>query len=365
MSPEEFDNRLRSSFNDEFVPPKEHLWQNINTRLDQQTKRPVWYWLAPLAIVAVATLAWLGNALLSEKNESTSNTSQSEMIAGNTPAQSSNAPAQNTENTKDLATYNHSPENTLLSNDLNDGKSVKIAQNEGNNGQANIHQNNSQTNNTSPIKQKSYKNNRPRRNNNNGQQTTNNNGSTNGSASGITSNTTSTNAPTGINNSLSQINNDEFAVFSKLFFVKRFFKLITFDQATKADLSPVKWPENKQPVKGRQTAEDLAWGGNFEDNEWWLNFGIGNQIAYNAFHATYDSVTKNKIHRHLIDKEKELTHNGGGFQMHLNLQNKFGKNNRFSFETGLNYSYRTEDIKMNEQTYDIAYWHQQLAKSNQ
>lgn len=354
MSPEEFDNRLRSSFNDEFVPPKEHLWQNINTRLDQQTKRPVWYWLAPLAIVAVATLAWLGNALLSEKNESTSNTSQSEMIAGNTPAQSSNAPAQNTENTKDLATYNHSPENTLLSNDLNDGKSVKIAQNEGNNGQANIHQNNSQTNNTSPIKQKSYKNNRPRRNNNNGQQTTNNNGSTNGSASGITSNTTSTNAPTGINNSLSQINNDEFAVFSKLFFVKRFFKLITFDQATKADLSPVKWPENKQPVKGRQTAEDLAWGGNFEDNEWWLNFGIGNQIAYNAFHATYDSVTKNKIHRHLIDKEKELTHNGGGFQMHLNLQNKFGKNNRFSFETGLNYSYRTEDIKMNEQTYDIA-----------
>ena len=96
MSPEEFDNRLRSSFNDEFVPPKEHLWQNINTRLDQQTKRPVWYWLAPLAIVAVATLAWLGNALLSEKNESTSNTSQSEMIAGNTPAQSSNAPEQNT-----------------------------------------------------------------------------------------------------------------------------------------------------------------------------------------------------------------------------------------------------------------------------
>lgn len=348
MSPEEFDNRLRSSFNDEFVPPKEHLWHNINTRLDQKAKRPVWFWLAPIAIVAVATMAWLGNALMSDQNEPTSNTSTSEAIAGNTPAQSSVA---STQNNSDLAENNHAPDNTLPSHDLNSGANANIAQNEGNNGHATI----GHTNNASPIRIKSNKNVRTGNNNNNGKQTAaNNNSPENGSITGITSNTGRSTQASGINNTQSPTNKDEFAAFSKLFFVKRFLKHLTFDQATKADVSPVKWPENKQPVKRQQSAEDLAWGGNFEDNEWWLNFGIGNQIAYNNFHATYDSVTKNKIHRHLIDKEKELTHNGGGFQMHLNLQNKFGKNNRFSFETGLNYSYRTEDIKMNEQTYDIA-----------
>jgi hypothetical protein len=185
-------------------------------------------------------------------------------------------------------------------------------------------------------------------------------------ASGKTNNDNTGNSNTGINDITSKpatfnntganntLSDNTQSVFSKLFFIKRFRRNFSIDWLLKAERSPVKWPEIKVPTKKGQTAEDMAWGGNFEDNEWWLNFGIGNQVAYNRFHATYDSLTKNKIHRTLINNEDQLTHNGSGFQMHLNVQNKFGKNNRFSFETGINFSHRTEDIKMNEQTYDIA-----------
>jgi hypothetical protein len=139
-----------------------------------------------------------------------------------------------------------------------------------------------------------------------------------------------------------------------LFFIKRFKRNFSIDWLSKAERSPVKWPEIKVPTKKGQTAEDMAWGGNFEDNKWWFNFGIGSQIAYNRFDATYDDITKNKIHRQLISHQDKLSNNGNGLQIHLNVQNKFGKSNRLSFETGINYSYRTEDIKINEQTYDIA-----------
>ena len=113
MSPEEFDNRLRSSFNDEFVPPKEHLWRNIDTRLDQQTKKPVWYWLAPLAIVAVATIAWLSNADIIGDKTDAPNTNTIAAVNNSTSAQSADAPANNQTTTTLAETNNNSTANSI------------------------------------------------------------------------------------------------------------------------------------------------------------------------------------------------------------------------------------------------------------
>lgn len=350
MSPEEFDNRLRSSFNDEFVPPKEHLWRNIDTRLDQQTKKPVWYWLAPLAIVAVATIAWLSNADIIGDKTDAPNTNTIAAVNNSTSAQSADAPANNQTTTTLAETNNNSTANSISeSTDL-----PKIAKEgyESNNTPNRNSNSNAVTGKTRSGKSKSTK--KPKTlysENPTAKSGSNNNGSDINNNSTLASN--SDNSANKNNTRLeSEINNQ--SVFSKLFFIKRFKRNFSIDMLSKADLSPIKWPVLAAPGKGQHTAEDMAWGGNFEDNEWWLNFGFGNQVAFNRFHATYDSITKNKIHRTLIDNEDELTHNGSGFQMHINIQNKFGKNNRFSFETGINYSYRTEDIKMNEQTYDIA-----------
>ena len=119
MSPEEFDNRLRSSFKDEFVPPKEHLWRNIDTRLDQQTKKPVWYWLVPLAIVAVASIAWLTNTYTIGDKTDAPNTNTIAASNNSTSAQSADASANNQTRTALSENNNNSTANTVAeSSDL-------------------------------------------------------------------------------------------------------------------------------------------------------------------------------------------------------------------------------------------------------
>lgn len=349
MSPEEFDNRLRSSFNDEFVPPKEHLWRNIDTRLDQQTKKPVWYWLAPLAIVAVATIAWLSNADIIGDKTDAPNTNTIAAVNNSTSAQSADAPANNQTTTTLAETNNNSTANSISeSTDL-----PKIAKEayESNNTPNRNSNSNAVTGKARSGKSKSTK--KPKTlysENPTAKSGSNNNGSDVNNTSTLIS--SSDNSANKNNTRLeSEINNQ--SVFSKLFFIKRFKRNFSIDMLSKADLSPIKWPVLAAPGKGQHTAEDMAWGGNFEDNKWWLNFGFGNQVAFNRFNASYDSITKNKIHRDLLVHEDQLTNNGAGFQAHLNVQNKFGKGNRFSFETGINYSFRTEDIKMNELSYYV------------
>jgi hypothetical protein len=347
MSPEEFDNRLRSSFNDEFAPPKEHLWHNINTRLDQKARKPVWYWLAPLLIVAVAAITWLSYSTISKNDTAKTN---EEMVASKSTSAQSATSDKNTANSGNLMADNSSEENTEppapQTVDLNSASNTNTTNSPGVAGSMSPEK----TQNPKTKKGSNSKNAAIASSNASGKTNNDNTGNSNTGINDITSKPATFNN-TGANNTLSD---NTQSVFSKLFFIKRFKRNFSIDWLLKAERSPIKWPEIKVPTKKGQTAEDMAWGGNFEDNEWWLNFGIGNQVAYNRFHATYDSLTKNKIHRTLINNEDQLTHNGSGFQMHLNVQNKFGKNNRFSFETGINFSHRTEDIKMNEQTYDIA-----------
>jgi hypothetical protein len=90
----------------------------------------------------------------------------------------------------------------------------------------------------------------------------------------------------------------------------------------------------------------------------WLSFGIGPQIAQNYLKMNADSQAY--IHKHLWDNKDIVTHNGIGLNSFITYAYKFGKKNRFSFETGLNYSFRTENIQINESTYEIA-----VRKNNQ
>jgi hypothetical protein len=300
--------------------------------------------------VAIATTAWLGYNTISHKD--TTNTTN-EIVARNSTSAQSATSANSTKNSSNLMTDNRSAENTVplatQSADLNTSSNTNSASSpEFVSSKSSENKKNPKTQKGSKSKNTVIASSNASGNNNN-----NSNGNIDNNNSG---NSNITSKPALLNNDGPEytISDNSQSVFSKLFFIKRFKRNFNIDWLSKADRSPVKWPEIKAPVKKGQTAEDMAWGGNFEDNKWWLNFGVGYQIAYNNFHSTYDSATKNKIHRTLIDNEDQLTNNGAGFQMHLNLQNKFGKGNRFSFETGVNYSYRTEDIKINEQTYDIA-----------
>ena len=84
----------------------------------------------------------------------------------------------------------------------------------------------------------------------------------------------------------------------------------------------------------------------------WFTFGLGPQLAINSIMMNQDS--QEWVHKHLWENKDRLTSNGSGFQAFAHYALKLGKKQRFIFETGLNYSIRTEEIKLNESSYDIA-----------
>ncbi len=350
MSPEEFDNRLRATFKDESLPPKEHMWANINARLDQKPNRPIWHWLMPAVVVFTASAVWLGSSLLNNNSNDTVVTNKTEVVTestiASTPNQNSaNAHAEKSTNENTDVTLSNDNSGIIKPNYSDFGKDKKS--------------NNTLNGNTKPSNRETH--NKPARKttyfaDNNEERST-------------TSSTNESIANNDIHNS--KLNNDNNSSFNKngisntiynaeletrnaqLARIKRFLHRFQFDYFNSSPLS-----ENGlkliQPTHRRQTASDMAWGGNFDDYKWWFNFGFGAQTNYNTFNAEYDDATKAKIHRHLIANQSKLTNNGNGFQAHIDIQRKFGKNNRLSFETGLNFSSRNEDIKINEQTYDIA-----------
>jgi hypothetical protein len=52
MNPEEFDNKLKKSFERENWPPKEELWQNISSQLDQKSKFNFW-WVFTISAILI------------------------------------------------------------------------------------------------------------------------------------------------------------------------------------------------------------------------------------------------------------------------------------------------------------------------
>lgn len=108
---------------------------------------------------------------------------------------------------------------------------------------------------------------------------------------------------------------------------------------------------------GKFPAPAVAVKGEFappnEDSKWWLSFGIGPQLAFNRLSITNDSQAY--IHKDLWANRKKVTHNGAGINTHASALYKIVNSGRrsVSFETGLFFSFRTEEIRLNETTYDI------------
>lgn len=310
MSPEEFDNRLRSSFQDEYLPPKENLWVNISGKLDQKAKKPVWQWLLPVIIAVTVAILWIGNGVndLIRKEEAKSSPSPQNNVviteqAGNAPESVSKE--RNTADNSPAAVSSGVPERVI--------KSESPA--------AIYRRNQSEMPKKSPLDD--YLRNFHHRANIFGTE----------NKSGI--------ANSGANPEYTEDLNSTF----KLSGFPSFESKILLDDLLLAAYEKSKTPEKPKDNSENSLMPDL-------NSRHWFNFGLGPQLALNSLNISDDSQAY--IHKHMWENKKMITNNGTGFNCYVDYAYKFGKNNRFSFETGLNYSLRTEDIKFNESTYDIA-----------
>ncbi|MEZ4803953.1 MAG: hypothetical protein R2852_00295 [Bacteroidia bacterium] len=342
MSPEEFDNRLKSSFQDEYLPPKEHLWANISEKLDRKARKPLWYWLLPVLIVVSASLIWIGNGFTNSKNKmavvqennieniTSSNVDDTETNTGN----DSEASTVKTVQIIELESSHRSATSTASEN----VKTEKLINTNAENGSS------TRVN----TRHKAIENqiNKPQV----GFTSLNN---TNNSSASAINGQNSNSSLNNIQRDFNSILNDDLNYLSlgyigfpyfNIYFNTDNESMIAF---TRPNNSSNKNQGSAKKVKNSKTdySPDLS-------SKHWLSFGIGPQRAMNSLKINQDSQAW--VHHHLWDNKGKMTNNGVGVQAFANYQYKFGKNNRFSFETGLNYSLRTEDIRINESSYDIA-----------
>lgn len=313
MSPEEFDNRLRSSFQEEYLPPKENLWVNISGKLDQKAKMPVWQWLLPVIIVATVAILWIGNGIsdLIRKDEAKSGQSQQNNIAITEKTDEPGNAPESIALDRNIADRNHAPSGIT--------EPEKVIKSES---PASTYRRNQ-----SEMPQKNalddYLRNFHRR----------------ATFSGNHNSTPNSNSVA--NPDFTEDLNSTFKISG----YPNFENKILFDDLFLVALEKSKTPEKPKDNSENSLMPDL-------NSRHWFSFGLGPQLALNSLNISDDSQAY--IHKHMWENKKLITNNGTGFNCYVDYAYKFGKNNRFSFETGLNYSLRTEDIKFNESTYDIA-----------
>lgn len=320
MSPEEFDNRLKSAFQDEYLQPKEQLWGNISSQLVPVAKTPFWYWLLPAIVAVAVAVVWVGNQT-PQKHETAIETNIE-------PASVSNAETEQ-----------------LAINTMND-RNETIAINERNEIQAIDQSSNASSTSVEAPKQTQYnkqikkssksKTTQPESTNFWGSFVNQNSNSIGQSAK---SNTNSIAETEGLGD-FDMLNFFNFAWFPN------FFKPYTLEELYSVDLKAKNTTihHNTNSNKPPKTSD-------FSSKRW-FTLGLGPQLAINTIKMNQDSQAW--VHKQLWDNKDRLTSNGSGFQAFGHLALKFGKNNRYIFETGLNYSLRTEEIKLNESSYDIA-----------
>lgn len=360
MNPEEFDNRLRASFRDEYAPPKEQLWQNIQQGLDQGAKKPMWYWLAPVLIVVVAGLSWLAASLVGGH--------AGDKVVESAPVQQV-APAQVNPSTDSNASKESQSNAVAAPKDNNavDHTAQNAAQgNTNNNNQGRVDQSTSRAANARETiarhsRENTGNNDRASRNGNNATRSSRDNhdgignslaemiGGNNTSAQGSPRHSNAGTMSEDINkeNNVPDIESAEIGARNFPNFRKSF--KFNEDQKSYFAIKPIKLAENKQG----STSKKSEFAPPNEDSKWWFSFGIGPQLAFNRLSVNNDSQAY--IHKDLWDKKKNVTHNGAGLNMHGSVLYKIAKTDKYSlsFETGLFFSTRTEDIKMNESTYNI------------
>jgi hypothetical protein len=350
MSPEEFDNRLRSAFKDEHLPPREQLWQNINGRLDHKPSLSLWRWKTPLFAVVAAGLIWLGSNLLS-KNSEDALVQQTEQVETTTIISNnkvSNSVAENTNSNQLDVIKNQAAENNTNSptqsapNNLNEANSsynkpahtsnnkIKKSSNTLNSEKKSLAYNNKPYNEI-PKSQ-------PKLNSNYDYDFTGGLGKGNGHEIGDAGNTGSSYNPFLVSNPESQLKK-----VTPFNFIEEYLKNVFVVE----NLHPIKVKIDKKE-KVRRAIES---SGDFSDNKWWLNVGIGPQTNLNKVLTMSDSI--DYIHKDLWKIRENLSGSALGFQLFANVQKKFGKKNQFSFETGLEFSHRKEDIKFTDYSYDL------------
>lgn len=308
MSPEEFDNRLQSAFKDEYYPPKEQLWANISSKLEPKAKTPFWNWLLPALLAVTVGVTWLVLDLKpSEKPLANQTENHSELIEQNSSShtessnavrQESLAPKTHTESSASKPALASNIDNTVNSNH---SKSHSIAVSNYAFDPA------SQANKRNTVKP---------------------------------SDNILANALNMLDAESNFINN-----FNWLWF-PRFMKTLGLET-----LNSIALLENNSTAKDQTVPRKPIKTSDFTSKRW-FTIGLGPQLALNSIKMNQDSQAW--VHKHLWDNRNRLTSNGSGFQAFAHMALKFGKKQRFIFETGLNYSIRTEDIKLNESSFDIA-----------
>jgi hypothetical protein len=339
MSPEEFDNRLKSSFQDEYLPPKDQLWQNINQRLDANAKMPFWYWLVPVLIVVSAGIVWLGNSLsidrisenpAIENTASTTDTtvtaSTNDALAMDNTSPSTPKSDQNTENTDETNATSADDSNPAESDDSDKPSRVR---------QSRPYKNPVKASN--PDKGGYASNDNSSGNNDNNSE---NNGEDNSSGNNSD------------NNSEPATNDNEdiaFRIHSYPRFSTRY-DLGSFDLAPWLKTSFLKKSQSLDYQRSHST-----YRANFDnadlESKWYLNLGVAAVSSMNTLKVYSDSIEY--IHKDFWKNKEMVTHNGIGFQAHAMLNYHVDK--RWVFEAGLSYTRRTEDIRMDETSYSVAF----------
>ncbi len=306
MSQEEFDRKLKQTFEDEYYPPAEHLWNNIDKRINQPKKKYFWWWIAPAALIAVSALMYY----FIPKSEQTNS------ITAVQPTTSYNNNTTKTANQNNSpATINNNAEQVEMSGNTNNNESLVHST-------ANYQRNTNSTN--------------TNQSENNTANTERNHNSNNVGITVITQENVSNNS-----------NLEQSFTFSNLDIVRYpYVNLLDVFLAPKARYNdfvaniPLGVSLNNKPKNNKNKL-----------NSRYLNFGFGSTIAFNKVEV--DNSLQPMVHFHLWDKKDKLTRNGRGFNSYITYTHKFSK--YFGVESGIGYTLRTENIQMNEVSDSIAF----------
>jgi hypothetical protein len=330
MNPEEFDNKLKKSFERENLPPKEELWQNISSQLDQKSKFNFW-WVFTVSAILIGIII-IGQQLSGNfKKETTiANNEQKALNSSNESKPSNNDKEVNTaQNEVVNEESNASDSKNQSTTDNNESTNPKLETTQASN-QLNTER---QTNKASKALPKA---------------TTQLDNFTQ-TSSLLKANKRSSSLPQSVNpfentNSLGRAmaSNEDFYQINFLRFKNFQSKPNGF---TLSFFNPIETLASNKKFKTNKKTNPKDF---YE--KWFLAFGIGPQFNINTVNVPNE--LESYVHKDLWKNKDNTTHNGIGFNTFALLNYKFGRN--FIFETGLDFRIRTEDIKLDITSIDIA-----------
>ncbi len=323
MNQEEFDNKLNDAFKNEYLPPNEKLWQNISERLENKKKKPFWYWLMPLVLVLVTATA----VFFSGKKES------------NKKAIATNAQISNEENATNALINNSNANNNTINNNniatnIDTAEEIKskihviaLAYSES---ETTPTQKNTATKTPKNKAKLTDKNKLVIRDKPN--------------------NTVSDKGNSNINTSNTEFDYEPITRLLPIYSYKRITTIGSFMQFKNLiEYEPIAL--NKLPSKINKNNNGSKDRTADFDKKWWWSVGVGPQLAINNM-KTNDTLEP-YVHKQLWKNKEKITSNGTGFQSQFLVGYKINKH--FSIEAGLQYSLRTESIRLNEESDSIAF----------